>query len=67
MSGLRFEFDDEALDRLAASIAERIGQRSGPEPWVGVAQAAEHLNCKPQRIYALVHARSEIPGRLGIG
>jgi excisionase family DNA binding protein len=49
--------DAEALERLRVLVAER-----GPEQWVGVKEAADHLACKPQRIYNLVHERA-IPHR----
>jgi excisionase family DNA binding protein len=50
--------DPEALARFRALVID--GQ--GPERWVGVQQAAEHLGCKPQRIYNLVNDRA-IPYR----
>jgi excisionase family DNA binding protein len=59
---VEFRFDDEALDRLAEQLAARIGNGTGPEPWVGVDAAAAHLACKAQRIYNLVHAGA-IPHR----
>jgi excisionase family DNA binding protein len=64
VSDFQLRMDDDAVDRLAALVAERLGaaERSTPEPWVGVADAAAHLGCKPQRIYDLVHARA-IPHR----
>jgi hypothetical protein len=47
----------EALDRLAALLAPRIGTRSQqPEPWVDVEGAAEHLHCGRRRVYDLVCA-----------
>jgi hypothetical protein len=46
-------------------VAEMLGDRGGPERWVGVAEAAAHLSCKPQRIYDRVHRQDEtrIPHR----
>ena len=44
--------DPDALDRLR----ELVDAGGGPEPWIDVAAAAEHLACKRQRIYDLVHA-----------
>lgn len=46
---------------LAEAIAERAAeivseQVAEPEPWIGVAQAAEHLACGTSRIYSLVSA-----------
>lgn len=46
--------DPAAVERLR----ELVTTDQGPEPWVGVQQAAEHLNCKPQRIYDLVHQQT---------
>lgn len=66
-SGLNLELPDEFVADLARRVADMIGDRSGPgpEPWVGVAQAAAHLDCKPQRVYDLVHRQDEtrIPHR----
>jgi excisionase family DNA binding protein len=62
MSGIDLHLSDEALDQLAALVAERLGGGAGPEPWVGVREAAQHLGCRPQRIYNLVHERA-IPHR----
>jgi excisionase family DNA binding protein len=45
--------DPAALERLRELVGD---QRAGPEPWIGVADAAAHLACKRQRIYDLVHA-----------
>jgi excisionase family DNA binding protein len=60
MSELRLSLDDDTLDQLAEAVAARLG--NGPEPWVGVDRAAEHLSCKAQRIYDLVY-RGAIPHR----
>jgi excisionase family DNA binding protein len=62
MTGVELRLDDAALDRLAELVAERLNGGAGPEPWVGVADAAKHLACKPQRVYDLVHGRA-IPHR----
>jgi excisionase family DNA binding protein len=61
MSSVELHLDDGDLERLAALVAQRLDGR-GPEPWVGVPEAAAHLACQPQRIYNLVHARA-IPHR----
>jgi excisionase family DNA binding protein len=57
---IELHMDDDALDRLAGLVAERIGvtARADPEPWVGVKEAAVHLACKPQRVYDLMHDRA---------
>lgn len=57
----RVEFDDAELARLAELVAVRLDGR-GPEPWVGVREAAAHLACRPPRIYNLVSER-RIPHR----
>lgn len=46
--------DPVALDRLRELVASQTS--NGAEPWIGVTEAAEHLACKRQRIYDLVHA-----------
>ena len=55
------ELDDVDLERIAELVADRLDARAS-RPWVGVAEAAVHLACKPQRIYDLVH-RGAIPHR----
>src|SRR3954453_11743704 len=50
--------DAAAVERLRALV----GTPQGPEPWVGVDDAAEHLGCKRQRVYDLVYRRA-IPHR----
>jgi len=52
---IRLELDDDTLDAIADAVAQRL-QPNGPEPWIDVTAAAEHLACKRQRIYDLVHA-----------
>ena len=59
VSGLRLELDDDALDALANAVAARLDNH---ERWVGVKDAAAHINAKPQRVYDLVHQRA-IPHR----
>jgi excisionase family DNA binding protein len=61
---VELRIDDETLDRLADAVADRLASRrpADAEHWVGVERAAEHLACKPQRIYNLVHDRA-IPHR----
>jgi excisionase family DNA binding protein len=58
--GLALALPPEALDVLAERVAELLAHRlaaPGPEPWVGVEEAARHLACKPKRIYDLVAQR----------
>lgn len=47
----------ESIAKLAAEIvAERLDLE--PEPWIGVEEAADHLDCPRSRIYALVSKRA---------
>lgn len=64
-SELKLALPEELVEELARRVADRISIQRGPEPWVGVARAAAHLDCKPQRIYDLVHRQDEtrIPHR----
>jgi excisionase family DNA binding protein len=41
--------------RAAAIVGETLSAK--PESFIGVAEAADHLACKPQRIYDLVSQR----------
>lgn len=59
---VELRLDDDALDALAELVADKLSANHEPEGWVGVDRAAEHLNCKPQRIYDLVY-RDAIPFR----
>ena len=64
-TGLNVELPEQLVAELARRVADMLGTSSGPERWVGVAEAAEHVSCKPQRIYDLVHRQDEtrIPHR----
>jgi len=45
------------VEAVAARVAELLAARDkAPERWIGVAQAAEHLACGTNRVYALVSA-----------
>lgn len=47
--------DDDALEVLARRVASRLSSPGRPaSPWLTVAEAAEYLRCKRQRIYDLV-------------
>jgi excisionase family DNA binding protein len=63
----RLELDEQTLEELAERVAELLAERrpNGPEPWIGVEEAAEHLACPRSRIYSLVHRRdsTRIPHR----
>lgn len=63
MSAVTLELPPEALEQVARRAAELVAARDpGPEPWVGVNEAAEHLGCKRQRVYDLV-SQGRIPHR----
>ncbi len=49
----------ELLDAIARRAAELAAndQADEPEPFIGV-KAAQHLACRPHRIYDLVHRRA---------
>jgi len=49
----------ELVEVVAERVAELLAERHAPEPepWIGVALAAEHLACPKSRIYALVSAQ----------
>jgi hypothetical protein len=53
------------IELLVERVAARVAPPSASEPWVGVADVARHLGCRPQRIYDLVSRRatSGIPHR----
>jgi len=57
--GLVLELPDTLVEDLAERVADLLGAREPDraEPWIAVAAAAEHLACKPARIYALASAR----------
>ncbi len=67
VDGLALVVPPALLEALVGQVAERLAEQSRPaiEPWVGVADVARHLGCKPQRIYDLVSRRatSGIPHR----
>jgi excisionase family DNA binding protein len=46
---------DQIAAKAAALAADMVAAR--PEPWITVAQAADHLACPKSRIYSLVSAR----------
>ena len=54
------------IELLVERISEQVAARpAAPEAWVGVAEVAAHLGCRPQRIYDFVSRRasSGIPHR----
>jgi excisionase family DNA binding protein len=50
------ELVELVADWAAELVAERMAATAAPEPWVGVAEAADHLACPRSRVYALVSA-----------
>jgi excisionase family DNA binding protein len=57
-NGLSLAVPPELVELVAERAAELVAARlaTEPEPWVGVAAAAEHLACPRSRLYALVSA-----------
>lgn len=54
---------DAIAERVRAELVEE--QQPAADPWLDVKRAAEHLSCKPQRIYDLVQQRRLEPARDG--
>lgn len=52
MTTIDLRLDQETVDLIAVKVAEALGQPV--RGWFNVAQAADYLACKPQRIYDLV-------------
>lgn len=55
--GLALTVPDELLEALACRVAELLVPLiSAPagSPWLTVTEAAEHMRCKPKRIYDLI-------------
>jgi len=63
--GLALILPPALLEQIVEQVCERLAERVAVEPWVGVAEAAAHLGCRPQRIYDLVCRRAStgIPHR----
>jgi excisionase family DNA binding protein len=54
---LEVELSADQLAHVASMAAGLLDDREqGPEPWVGVDDAAAHLACPRSRVYALVSA-----------
>jgi excisionase family DNA binding protein len=59
MSDFGFTISPEALELLAERVADMLrvpDQPSPPSPYMTVAQAAENICAKPQRVYDLLSA-----------
>jgi excisionase family DNA binding protein len=54
---IRIELADEEIQRIAHKAAAIVQDQLATElePFVGVAEAAAYLSCKPQRIYEQRH------------
>jgi len=62
------ELPADLIERVARRAAEIVAERQGTahvSPWLSVADAAERLRCKPDRIYDLIAARKLTPRRDG--
>jgi excisionase family DNA binding protein len=61
MSDLTLTIPDALLDRLAellkARLADEQSEHGSSSPYLSVAEAAERLRSKPQRVYDLLSAR----------
>ena len=58
MSGFEVNLSDGLLDELADRVADRLAHREPDrDPWITVAEAAEHVRCTTSRIYSLVSTR----------
>ena len=57
---LKIAVPNEVLEAIARRAAEFAAsdQADEPEPFIDVKEAAQHLACRPHRIYDLVHRRA---------
>jgi hypothetical protein len=51
------ELLEQIAQRAAEIIAEKSGAGAGPEPWLNVEQAAEHLAVSVSQLYTLTSQR----------
>lgn len=51
---LTIRLTDEQIDQIAARAAERVPAATPVSPWLNVAEAAERLRCRKDRIYDLI-------------
>jgi excisionase family DNA binding protein len=62
-AGLALAVPPELVDAIAGRVVDLleerglVGQSMGPEPWLGVDEAAAHLASPPSRVYDLVAQR----------
>jgi hypothetical protein len=65
VNGQRITFDlpHEVIESIAELAAEIAAERLNlePEPWIGVDEAADHLDCPRSRIYAQGEAVHRLP------
>lgn len=60
MTALTVDLPPELIEQIATRAAEIVAERAsvtGPDAWLTVAEAAEHLRCSTGRVYQLVSAR----------
>jgi excisionase family DNA binding protein len=65
-SALLAELTEDDLDTLARRLAGRLPvPTAGASPWLSVAEAAERMRCKPDRVYDLIQLGKLTPRRDG--
>jgi hypothetical protein len=59
VTALAIELPDELVGRIAERAAQLLADKPGvgPEPWLNVEQAAEHLAISASQLYSLCSAR----------
>lgn len=57
MEPLSITLPDAVVDLIVERVVQEVARMDVVEPWVGVEDVAEHLCCRRQRIYDLVHRR----------
>jgi excisionase family DNA binding protein len=57
---LAIEVTPEFVEQVATRVLKLLEERPAPEPepWIGVEEAARHLACEKDRIYALTSKRA---------
>lgn len=55
MESIAIPIPDQFVEELVERVAAKLGTPAvGPEPWIGVREAAEHMGCSERRVYDLV-------------
>jgi excisionase family DNA binding protein len=63
---LALDVPDALIEAVADRVIAKLGeQASAPSPWLSVAEAAERLRCKPDRVYDLIALGKLTPRRDG--